>query len=103
MAEVDGMQGGRIFYFNEKENWWSRAGVPENMPVGEPGGPDSEMFWDFGAELQLHENSQWKDGPCTPACDCGRFLEFANNVFMQYVKTEDGFKELENKNIDFGG
>ena len=103
MAERDGMQWGRIFYFNEKENWWSRAGVPENMPVGEPGGPDSEMFWDFGEELGLHEKSEWKDQPCHPACDCGRFLEFANNVFMQYIKTEDGFKELENKNIDFGG
>lgn len=102
-AEVDGMQGGRIFYFDEKENWWSRAGVPENMPVGEPGGPDSEMFWDLGADLKLHENSEWKDQPCHPACDCGRFVEIGNNVFMQYVKTDDGFTELENKNIDFGG
>lgn len=47
MAEKHGMQGGRIFYYPESENWWSRAGVPEKMPVGEPGGPDSEMFWDF--------------------------------------------------------
>ncbi|MDC0506217.1 alanine--tRNA ligase-related protein, partial [Candidatus Gracilibacteria bacterium] len=44
-----------------------------------------------------------KDQPCHPACDCGRFLEFANNVFMQYKKTESGFEELKNKNIDFGG
>jgi len=101
MAEEKGMQGGRIFYYNEKENWWSRAGVPEKMPVGEPGGPDSEMFWDFGADLKLHENSKWKDEPCHPACDCGRFLEFANNVFMQYKKTETGFEELAHKNIDF--
>lgn len=43
------MQGARIFYYDDKKNWWSRAGVPGNMPVGEPGGPDSEMFWDFGA------------------------------------------------------
>lgn len=112
-AERDGMQWGRIFYYNEKENWWSRAGVPENMPVGEPGGPDSEMFWDFGEELGLHEKwlgmrkKSWEYTPadehCHPACDCGRFLEFANNVFMQYKKTENGFEELENKNIDFGG
>lgn len=102
-AEVDGMQGVRIFYFDEKENWWSRAGVPENMPVGEPGGPDSEMFWDLGADLKLHESSEWKDQECHPACDCGRFVEIGNNVFMQYVKNEDGFAELENKNIDFGG
>lgn len=102
-AEKNGMQGGRIFYYDEKENWWSRAGVPENMPSGEPGGPDSEMFWDFGAHLQLHEKSQWKDQPCHPACDCGRFLEIGNNVFMQYKKTDDGFEELDSRNIDFGG
>ncbi|MFW6285539.1 MAG: alanine--tRNA ligase [Nanoarchaeota archaeon] len=103
MAEKNGMQGGRIFYYNEKENWWSRAGVPENMPIGEPGGPDSEMFWDFGAHLKLHENSKYKNSPCHPACDCGRFLEIGNNVFMQYKKTKDGFEELSGKNIDFGG
>jgi alanyl-tRNA synthetase len=102
-AEKEGMQGGRIFYYNEKENWWSRAGVPEKMPLGEPGGADSEMFWDFGAHLQLHENSPWKEQPCHPACDCGRFMEIGNNVFMQYRKTETGFEQLTNKNIDFGG
>jgi len=104
-AETEGMQGGRIFYYNEKENWWSRAGVTANMPVGEPGGPDSEMFWDFDpkGELQIHENSDCKDLPCHPACNCGRFVEIGNNVFMQYVKTEKGFELLKNKNIDFGG
>lgn len=39
-----GMQDGRIFYYDAKKNWWSRAGTPENMPAGEPGGPDSEVF-----------------------------------------------------------
>lgn len=102
-AERDGMQGGKIFYYPESENWWSRVGKPENMPVGEPGGPDSEMFWDFGADLQLHEQSQWKDQPCHIACDCGRFFEIGNSVFMQYLKTESGFDSLPNKNIDFGG
>lgn len=102
-AEKNGMQGGRIFYYPEKENWWSRVGVPENMPTGEPGGPDSEMFWDFGADLKLHENSKWRDEPCHPACDCGRFLEIGNNVFMQFMKTDDGFEPLKNQNIDFGG
>ena len=102
-AEINWMQWGRIFYYNEKENWWSRAGVPENMPVWEPWGPDSEMFWDFWEHHKFHENSEWKDQPCHPACDCGRFLEFGNNVFMQYMKTENGFVELENKNIDFWG
>jgi alanyl-tRNA synthetase len=102
-SERDGMQDGRIFYYDEKKNWWSRAGVPQNMPVGEPGGPDSEVFYDFGAELQLHENSPFKDDPCHVNCDCGRFLEIGNNVFMTYIKTDTGFEPLKQKNIDFGG
>ncbi len=102
-AETDGMQDGRIFYYDSTKNWWSRAGEPEKMPVGEPGGPDSEMFWDFGADLGLHEKSQWKDLPCHINCDCGRFMEIGNNVFMQYVKTQKGFEELKQRNIDFGG
>jgi alanyl-tRNA synthetase len=105
-VEKDGFSGdGRIFYFDEKENWWSRAGVTGNMPVGEPGGPDSEMFWDFdpGAAKKTHENSEYKNEHCSPACDCGRFVEIGNNVFMQYAKTEAGFEPLKNKNIDFGG
>lgn len=102
-AETEGMRNGRIFSFPEKKNWWSRAGVPANMPVGEPGGPDTEMFWDFGIERGLHEVSQWKDEPCHVNCDCGRFLEIGNNVFMQYVKTNAGFEELPQRNVDFGG
>lgn len=101
--ERDGMQGGRIFYYDEKKNWWSRAGVPNNMPVGEPGGPDTEMFWDFGIELGLHEQSEFKDLPCHVNCDCGRFMEIGNNVFMEYQKTEKGFEKLAQRNVDFGG
>lgn len=101
-AETEWMKWGRIFYYNEKENWWSRAWVPEKMPVWEPGWPDSEMFWDFWEHLKLHENSEWKNKPCHPACDCGRFFEIGNNVFMQYIKTDNWFNELKNKNIDFG-
>ena len=44
----EGMQGGRIFSYDVKKNWWTRAGVPSKMPAGEPGGPDSEVFYDFG-------------------------------------------------------
>ncbi len=102
-AEKNGMQNGRIFYYDVEKNWWSRSGAPANMPFGEPGGPDSEMFWDFGLELKLHENSEFKDNPCHVNCDCGRFLEIGNNVFMQYVKTEEGFELLPKGNIDFGG
>ncbi len=102
-AEHHGMQGGRIFYYDEKKNWWSRAGEPQKMPVGEPGGPDSEMFWDFGAERGLHEKSEWKAKPCHVNCDCGRFLEIGNNVFMEYIKTPHGFEPLKQRNVDFGG
>ncbi|HAT03918.1 MAG TPA: alanine--tRNA ligase [Candidatus Magasanikbacteria bacterium] len=101
--ERDGMQGGRIFYYDAKKNWWSRAGVPHNMPVGEPGGPDSEMFWDFGEDLKLHEKSVWADQPCHVNCDCGRFIEIGNNVFMAFKKTDHGFEELQQQNVDFGG
>ena len=103
-AERDGISPGqRIFYYSEKKNWWSRAGVPNKMPVGEPGGPDTEMFWDFGAEKKLHERSPWANEPCHVNCDCGRFLEIGNNVFMQYQKTETGFEKLPQPNVDFGG
>ena len=102
-AERDGMQGGRIFYYDEKKNWWSRSGVPNKMPIGEPGGPDTEMFWDFGAELELHERSEWAHEPCHVNCDCGRFMEIGNNVFMQYQKTDVGFEKLPQPNVDFGG
>ncbi len=103
-SDRDGLQGGRIFYFDEKKNWWSRSGVPANMPAGEPGGPDSEVFFDFGEQLKLHENSSFSSLPCHVNCDCGRFMEIGNSVFMQYQKQADGsFQELPQKNVDFGG
>ncbi len=94
-----GMQGGRIFYYDAKKNWWSRAGTPEKMPVGEPGGPDSEVFYDFGTP----HDPKWGT-ECHPNCDCGRFLEIGNSVFMQYMKQQDGsFALLPKQNVDFGG
>lgn len=101
--ERDGMQGGRIFYYDETKNWWSRAGIPGNMPEGEPGGPDTEMFWDFGEEHSFHATSEWKDAPCHVNCDCGRFMEIGNNVFMEYRKIAAGFEKLKQKNVDYGG
>ncbi len=99
-----GVSKNHIYEYDTDKNWWSRSGEPEKMPPGEPGGPDSEVFYDFGEELKLHENSQWKNEKCHPNCQCGRFLEIGNNVFMQYVKQADGtLKELPNKNVDFGG
>ena len=98
-GNVVGMQGGKIFYYDAKKNWWSRAGVPEKMPVGEPGGPDSEMFYDFGTS---HDPKFGKE--CHPNCDCGRFVEIGNNVFMEFKKNADGtFSKLPQQNVDFGG
>jgi alanyl-tRNA synthetase len=94
-----GMQGGRIFLYDGNENWWSRAGDEENTPVGEPCGPDSEVFFDFGE--QLHDEQEW--GKPHPASDSPRFMEIGNSVFMSYRKTESGVEELPSKNIDFGG
>jgi alanyl-tRNA synthetase len=99
----NGMGDGRIFYYGDKKNWWSRSGVPANMPVGEPGGPDSEMFYDLGADLKKHEKSPWKDEPCHVNCDCGRFVEIGNSVFMEFIRTDHGFEKLPQKNVDFGG
>jgi len=85
-------------------NWWSRAGAPKNMPVGEIGGPDSEVFYDFGPEPGFHEKSPFAKKRCHPNCDCGRFMEIGNSVFMQYKKIQEGIlEELPSKNVDFGG
>lgn len=104
--EKNGIQDGeRVFAYPDKKNWWSRSGVPENMPVGEPGGPDTEMFFDFDPEnkIKTHENSQWSAEKCHVNCDCGRYVEIGNNVFMQYMRTGSGVEELKQKNVDFGG
>jgi alanyl-tRNA synthetase len=94
----------KIYLYEAKKNWWSRAGTPEEMPVGEIGGPDSELFYDVGAELHLHEKSVFHDLPCHVNCDCGRFLEIGNSVFMEYIKAADGtFVPLPAQNVDFGG
>jgi len=102
-GEHEMRDGERIFYYDESKNWWSRSGAPDKMPEGELGGPDSEIFYDFGADLKLHENSPWKDWPCHPNCDCGRFLEVGNNVFMEYAKRNGAVAKMERHNVDFGG
>lgn len=97
-----GMQGGRIFYYDAAKNWWSRSGKPENMPVGEIGGPDSEVFYDFGPEYATHPEF----GPLAahPNSDSGQFLEIGNSVFIEYIKQADGsFTKLPQRNVDFGG
>lgn len=92
-----GLQDGRIFGYTDK-NWWSRSGAPKNMPDGEPGGPDSEVFYDFGTP---HDPTWGKE--CHPNCDCGRFMEIGNSVFMEYVKRNGKFEKLTQQNVDFGG
>lgn len=82
----------RIFPYRDK-NWWKRGDA-----IGELGGPDSETFYDTG---QVHDPKFGKY--CQVNCDCGRFLEIGNSVFMQYKKTAAGWEELKNKNVDFGG
>ena len=90
--------GERIFYYDGSKNWWSRNGGPETTPVGDPCGPDSEMFYDFGTPHNTEYGEQ-----CHPNCDCGRFMEIGNNVFMAYKKVAEGkFEPLEKPNIDHG-
>lgn len=89
----------RIFYYDAEKNWWSRAGAPGAMPAREPGGPDSEIFYEFTER----EHDPSFGTHCHPNCDCGRFLEIGNSVFMQYIKHETGFEKLPKENVDFGG
>lgn len=102
-SEEDGYKRGikdgeRIFYYDGSKNWWSRNGNPEKTPVGDPCGPDSEMFYDFGTP----HNPEYGEH-CHPNCDCGRFMEIGNNVFMAYRKVAEGkFEPLEKPNIDHG-
>lgn len=93
-----GMQGGRIFFYDASKNWWCRAGKIGDMPVGEPGGPDSEVFYEFDF---IPHDPKWGEH-CHPNCDCGRFLEIGNSVFMEYLRIENGFEKLPAQNVDFG-
>ncbi|MFA6006124.1 MAG: alanine--tRNA ligase [Candidatus Paceibacterota bacterium] len=93
-----GIPEDRIHFYPAKKNWWSRSGTPDKMPVGEPGGPDSEVFYDFG---KPHDTKFGET--CHPNCDCGRFVEIGNSVFMEYKRGANGFEKLPRPNIDFGG
>ena len=91
--------GERIFFYDDKQNWWSRAGGIETTPIGDPCGPDSEVFYDFG-----EQNHVEGFGLAHPASDSGRFVEIGNQVFMQYKRLDDGsFEPLASQNVDFGG
>ena len=93
-------EGEHIFFYDDHENWWSRGGGIDTTPIGDPCGPDSEVFYDFGEDKQDVE----RYGKAHPASDGARFMEIGNQVFMQYKRNEDGtFSELTHKNVDFGG
>lgn len=87
---IDAKLDERIFLFGREKNWWE-AGTG-------PAGPDAEMFYDLGTPHDL------QFGPsCRPNCDCGRFVEIGNDVFVQYNKTNDGkYEQLEQKSVDNG-
>ncbi|ROZ87330.1 alanine--tRNA ligase-related protein [Gordonia sp. OPL2] len=97
-----GNQGARIAFYQDK-NWWSRAGGPNEMPVGDPGGPDSEVFYYFP---QVTHDTAYGRFPHQNS-DGGQYLEIGNSVFMQYRRTvgDDGagFAELPHRNVDYGG
>ena len=89
--EID-FKNEKIFAYQDK-NWWQRGDA-----IGELGGPDSETFYDTGKK----HNKEYGEY-CHPNCDCGRFIEIGNSVFMQYKKSKNGWEELPAKNVDFGG
>ena len=103
-SEAEGGQRGmkpgeRIFFYDGSKNWWSRNGGPSSTPMGDPCGPDSEVFYEFDHV----EHDEAYGHHCHPNCDCGRFMEIGNQVFTQYVRTEKGFELLSKQNVDFGG
>lgn len=87
--EECGIDKSRIYFFGKKDNWWGPAGQTG------PCGPDTEIFLDTGAPKCSDD--------CNPSCDCGKYIEIWNNVFMEYNKKEDGtFEPLSQKNVDTG-
>jgi alanyl-tRNA synthetase len=103
-SEEDGYKRGmkdgeRIFFYDGSKNWWSRNGSESKTPIGDPCGPDSEIFYKFD---NIEHDTKWGE-LCHPNCDCGRFIEISNSVFMAYKRTEEGFVPLEKPNVDFGG
>lgn len=93
-----GMHDGRILFYDGKKNWWSRGGDEASTPINDPGGPSTEVFYDFGTP----HDTKWGE-ECHPNCDCGRFVEIANSVFMAYKRIEGGVEPLARPNVDFGG
>jgi alanyl-tRNA synthetase len=94
--------GERIFFYDAFKNWWWRGKGIAGMPEGEPGGPSSEMFYRFDDSEHTEAEKKQYGEFCHPNCDCGRFMEIGNNVFMEYVRRGEGFEKLPNRNVDQG-
>ncbi|HSW78285.1 MAG TPA: alanine--tRNA ligase [Candidatus Chromulinivoraceae bacterium] len=94
--------GERIFFYDAFKNWWWRGKGIAGMPEGEPGGPSSEMFYRFDDSDHTDAEKKKYGEFCHPNCDCGRFMEIGNNVFMEYVRRGEGFEKLPNRNVDQG-
>lgn len=83
-----GIPKDKIFYLPKENNWWYAGATG-------PCGPDTEIFVDTGKEVCSEE--------CSPACDCGKYVEIWNNVFMEFYRNERGeFENLKQKNVDTG-
>ena len=77
----------RIYFYGKDDNWWIAG---EEGPCG----PDTEMFYDTGKPACSSD--------CQPSCDCGKYVEIWNNVFMEYFKDKNGYSKLKQKNVDTG-
>ena len=83
-----GIPENRIYYYGKDDNWWIAG---EEGPCG----PDTEMFYDTGKPACSSN--------CQPSCNCGKYVEIWNNVFMEYYKTKDGkYEKLKQHNVDTG-
>ena len=83
-----GIPKNKIYFCSKEDNWWIAGEMG-------PCGADTEIFYDMG-------ENDCKNPKCDPTCDCGRYVEIWNNVFMQYFKDESGYTMLKQKNVDTG-
>ena len=85
-----GVKRANIYFL--KDNWWDLPGT-----VNTPCGPDNEWFY------PRYDKPCEKGDKCDVTCECGRWVEIGNDVYMQYKKLPDGsVTPLKNKNVDTG-
>ena len=82
-----GILENHIYFYGKDDNWWIAG---EEGPCG----PDTEMFYDTGKPACSSQ--------CQPSCDCGKYVEIWNNVFMEYFKDKNGYSKLKQRNVDTG-